>query len=87
MTTLAARLVRRRIGRLPEDLRPDCVRILREIVGGEARADCLPALSPPLRQSEVHDLLRDRGFLIKVLPSWRELHARGRKLESGGGVP
>lgn len=33
----------------------------------------------------MHDLLRDRGFLIKVLPSWRELHARGRKLESGGG--
>ena len=32
MTTLAAPLVRRRIGRLPEDLRPACVRILREIV-------------------------------------------------------
>jgi DNA-directed RNA polymerase specialized sigma subunit len=33
---------------------------------------------------EVHHFLRDRGFLIKVPPSWRELHARGRKLESGG---
>ncbi len=28
--------------------------------------------------------LRDRGFLIKVPPSWRVLHARGLKLESGG---
>jgi hypothetical protein len=28
--------------------------------------------------------LRDRGFLIKVPPSWRELHARGRKLQSAG---
>ena len=27
---------------------------------------------------EVHHFLRDRGFLIKVPPSWRELHARGR---------
>ena len=26
---------------------------------------------------EVHHFLRDRGFLIKVPPSWRELHARG----------
>jgi hypothetical protein len=30
--------------------------------------------------------LRDRGLLIKVPPSWRELHARGRKLQ-GAGVP
>ena len=36
MTTLAAPLVRRRIGRLPEDLQPACVRILRVIVGAEA---------------------------------------------------
>ena len=35
---------------------------------------------------EVHHFLRDRGFLIKVPPSWRELHARGRKLQ-GAGVP
>lgn len=27
--------------------------------------------------SEVHHFLRDRGFLIKVPPSWRELHPRG----------
>jgi DNA-directed RNA polymerase specialized sigma subunit len=33
---------------------------------------------------EVHHVLRDQGFLIKVPPSWRELHARGRKLESEG---
>jgi mRNA interferase MazF len=36
LTTLALPLVRRRIGRLPEDLRPGCVQILREIVGAEA---------------------------------------------------
>jgi mRNA interferase MazF len=36
MTTLATPLVRRRIGRLPEDLRPACVRILREIVGAKS---------------------------------------------------
>ena len=35
---------------------------------------------------EVHHFLRDRGFLIKVPPSWRVLHARGRKLQ-GAGVP
>jgi hypothetical protein len=29
----------------------------------------------------VHQFLRDRGFLIKVPPSWRVLHARGRKLQ------
>jgi hypothetical protein len=33
MTTLATRLVRRRIGTLPEDLPPACVRILLELVG------------------------------------------------------
>ncbi|MEB3323982.1 MAG: sigma factor [Cyanobacteriota bacterium] len=33
---------------------------------------------------EVHHFLRDRGFLIKVQPSWRELHARGKKLEAEG---
>lgn len=25
----------------------------------------------------MHHVLRDRGLLIKVAPSWRELHARG----------
>jgi DNA-directed RNA polymerase specialized sigma subunit len=35
---------------------------------------------------EVHHFLRDRGFLIKVPPSWRELHARGKKLQ-GAGLP
>jgi DNA-directed RNA polymerase specialized sigma subunit len=29
---------------------------------------------------EVYHYLRDKGFLIKVPPSWRELHARGQKL-------
>jgi hypothetical protein len=32
MTTLATPLVRRRIGKLPEDLRPACVRFLLELV-------------------------------------------------------
>lgn len=36
MTTLATPHVRRRIGSLPEDLRPACVQILREIVGADA---------------------------------------------------
>jgi mRNA interferase MazF len=36
MTTLATPLVRRRIGKLPEDLRPGCVQSLREIVGADA---------------------------------------------------
>ena len=35
---------------------------------------------------EALHFLRDRGFLIKVPPSWREIHARGRKLQ-GAGVP
>jgi DNA-directed RNA polymerase specialized sigma subunit len=29
---------------------------------------------------EVYHYLRDKGFLIKVPASWRELHARGSKL-------
>ena len=29
---------------------------------------------------EVYHYLRDKGFLIKVPSSWRELHARGQKL-------
>lgn len=35
---------------------------------------------------EVHHLLRDRGFLIKVPPSWRELHSSVRKLQAAGVV-
>jgi len=35
---------------------------------------------------EVFHYLRDKGFAIKVPPSWRQLHARGQKLlESGIG--
>jgi RNA polymerase sigma factor (sigma-70 family) len=33
---------------------------------------------------EVFHYLRDQGFLIKVPASWRELYARGRKLQSAG---
>jgi DNA-directed RNA polymerase specialized sigma subunit len=29
---------------------------------------------------EVYHYLRDKGFLIKVPASWRELHARGQKM-------
>ena len=36
MTTLAMPLVRRRIGRLPADLRAACVQILRQVVGVDA---------------------------------------------------
>jgi hypothetical protein len=36
MATLAVPLVRRRIGKLPEDLQPACVQNLREIVGADA---------------------------------------------------
>ncbi|MFM9099891.1 MAG: sigma-70 family RNA polymerase sigma factor [Cyanobium sp.] len=35
---------------------------------------------------EVYHYLRDKGFLIKVPASWRELHARGQKL-LGLGTP
>jgi DNA-directed RNA polymerase specialized sigma subunit len=33
---------------------------------------------------KVRHFQRDRGFLIKVSPSWREIHARGRKLQGAG---
>jgi RNA polymerase sigma factor (sigma-70 family) len=33
---------------------------------------------------EVYHYLRDKGFLIKVPASWRELHARGEKLSRIG---
>ncbi len=35
---------------------------------------------------EVYHYLRDKGFLIKVPASWRELHARGQKLLRLGSV-
>jgi hypothetical protein len=31
--------------------------------------------------NEVNHFLRDEGILVKVLTSWWELHARGRKLQ------
>jgi hypothetical protein len=36
---------------------------------------------------EVYHYLRDKGFLIKVPASWRELHARGQKLIRLGTAP
>ncbi len=36
---------------------------------------------------EVYHYLRDKGFLIKVPASWRELHARGQKLLRRGVSP
>ena len=36
---------------------------------------------------EVYHYLRDKGFLIKVPASWRELHARGQKLLRLGHPP
>lgn len=33
---------------------------------------------------EVYHYLRDKGFLIKVPASWRELYARGQKLQRLG---
>jgi Sigma-70 region 2 len=36
---------------------------------------------------EVYHYLRDKGFLIKVPASWREIHARGQKLIRLGTAP
>jgi DNA-directed RNA polymerase specialized sigma subunit len=36
---------------------------------------------------EVYHYLRDKGFLIKVPASWRELHARGQRLQQLGTPP
>lgn len=37
---------------------------------------------------EITHFLRDNGFLLKVPPTWREIHARGQRLlASGIGVP
>jgi DNA-directed RNA polymerase sigma subunit (sigma70/sigma32) len=33
---------------------------------------------------EITHFLRDNGFLLKVPPSWREIHARGRRLLTSG---
>jgi RNA polymerase sigma-B factor len=36
---------------------------------------------------EITHFLRDNGFLLKVPPTWREIHARGQRLlNSGAGV-
>lgn len=36
---------------------------------------------------EVYHFLREKGFLLKVSPRWRELHARGQKLLRHGVAP
>ncbi|MFO7628959.1 MAG: sigma factor [Prochlorococcaceae cyanobacterium] len=36
---------------------------------------------------EVYHYLRDKGFLIKVPASWREIYARGQKLQRLGVLP
>jgi DNA-directed RNA polymerase specialized sigma subunit len=36
---------------------------------------------------EVYHFLREKGFLLKVSPRWRELHARGQKLIRLGTTP
>jgi RNA polymerase sigma-B factor len=33
---------------------------------------------------EITHFLRDNGFLLKVPPTWRELHARGQRLLTSG---
>jgi RNA polymerase sigma-B factor len=33
---------------------------------------------------EITHFLRDNGFLLKVPPTWREIHARGQRLLSTG---
>jgi DNA-directed RNA polymerase specialized sigma subunit len=33
---------------------------------------------------EITHFLRDNGFLLKVPPTWRELHARGQRLLGSG---
>jgi RNA polymerase sigma-B factor len=33
---------------------------------------------------EITHFLRDNGFLLKVPPTWRELHARGKRLLTSG---
>jgi RNA polymerase sigma-B factor len=35
---------------------------------------------------EITHFLRDNGFLLKVPPTWRELHARGQRLLTSGVV-
>jgi DNA-directed RNA polymerase specialized sigma subunit len=33
---------------------------------------------------EITHFLRDNGFLLKVPPTWREIHARGQRLLTSG---
>ena len=41
---------------------------------------CFRPFARTYANGEVYHYLRDKGFLIKVPASWRELHARGQKL-------
>ena len=41
---------------------------------------CFRPFARTYANGEVYHYLRDKGFLIKVPASWRELHARGLKL-------
>jgi hypothetical protein len=39
---------------------------------------------PTYANGEITHFLRDNGFLLKVPPTWRELHARGQRLLTSG---
>jgi hypothetical protein len=55
----------------------------------QATCRCSPERGPfrPHVSGEVYHCLRDKGFLIKVPATWRELHARGQRLQRCGTPP
>ena len=73
--------ISRRTGHPKEDL--EQIAMLGIIQAARRYAPERGAFRPYARtyaNGEVYHYLRDKGFLIKVPASWRELHARGQKL-------
>ena len=61
-----------------------------KIAGNFARRTVHPSRGPfrpygrAYANGEITHFLRDNGFLLKVPPTWRELHARGQRLLTSG---
>ena len=86
-TTVAANIARR-TGHPREDL--EQIAMLGILQAARRYSPDRGAFRPFARtyaNGEVYHYLRDKGFLIKVPASWRELHARGQKLLRRGTTP
>jgi DNA-directed RNA polymerase specialized sigma subunit len=73
--------IARRTGHPVEDLRQIAtLGILQASRRFSSERGSFRAYARTYANGEVYHFLREKGFLLKVSPRWRELHARGQKL-------